>query len=45
MKACSLAVDIGASSGKVIAGYVENDTLHAREVHRFENRLIQKKVH
>ena len=45
MKACSLAVDIGASSGKVIAGYVENDTLHAREVHRFENRLIQKKGH
>ena len=45
MKTCSLAVDIGASSGKVFAGYVENDVLHTQEIHRFENRLIRRKGH
>ena len=34
-----LAVDIGASSGRHILGYIENDKLHLEEVYRFENRL------
>src|SRR5690606_15824631 len=45
MKTCSLAVDIGASSGKVFAGYVENDVLHTQENHRCDNRLIRRKGH
>lgn len=45
MKACSLAVDIGASSGKVIAGYVENDALRTREVHRFDNQMVRRGGH
>ena len=36
------AVDIGASSGRVIVGWVENGTMHLQEVHRFDN--IQKRV-
>lgn len=34
-----LAVDIGASSGRHILGYIENDKLVLEEVYRFENRL------
>ncbi len=45
MKTCSLAVDIGASGGRVIAGYVVNGTLHLEEVYRFENRMVQKNNH
>ncbi|MBU8568256.1 rhamnulokinase [Virgibacillus pantothenticus] len=42
MRSCSLAVDIGASSGTVIAGYLQNKKMVIDEVYRFENRLIQK---
>lgn len=42
---CSLAVDIGASSGKMLAGYVKNGKLKLKEVHRFENNLIKKGGH
>ncbi len=34
-----LAVDIGASGGRHILGYIENDKLVLEEVYRFENRL------
>jgi rhamnulokinase len=37
-----LAVDIGASSGRHIIGWVENGIIHDREVHRFENGLKNK---
>ncbi|MBS4207836.1 rhamnulokinase [Bacillus sp. FJAT-50079] len=37
-----LAVDIGASSGRVLAGEVQNGKITIQELHRFENRLIQK---
>ncbi|PSL36273.1 L-rhamnulokinase [Planomicrobium soli] len=45
MKNHSLAVDIGASSGRVIAGALEKDRLELVEVHRFENKLIEKNGH
>ena len=32
-----LAVDLGASSGRVIAASLENDKLSLQEVHRFAN--------
>ncbi|MFS0749133.1 rhamnulokinase [Oceanobacillus sp. 1P07AA] len=38
---CNLAVDIGASSGRVIAGYLQNGKLLLDEVHRFDNTLIE----
>ncbi|MCJ8006451.1 rhamnulokinase [Lederbergia wuyishanensis] len=32
-----IAVDIGASSGRLVAGKVENETLEIQEIHRFSN--------
>ncbi len=37
-----VAVDIGASSGRLIAGHIENGALQLQEVHRFENKIVQK---
>src|SRR5690625_4482842 len=42
MQKCSLAVDIGASSGRVIAGYLRDGKMILDEVHRFENKIIEK---
>ncbi|MBP3952230.1 rhamnulokinase [Bacillus suaedae] len=42
LKYC-LSVDIGASSGRLILGHVENQQLQIQEVHRFENKMIEKK--
>ncbi|MEM0925812.1 MAG: rhamnulokinase family protein [Planctomycetota bacterium] len=36
-----LAVDLGASSGRVIAGWLVNDRLKLEEVHRFDNEPVQ----
>src|SRR5690349_7055192 len=36
-----LAVDLGATSGRVIAGRLEGGRLTTRELHRFENRPLQ----
>ncbi len=38
----SLAVDIGASSGRVILGHLENSKLSLQEIHRFENQIVKK---
>ncbi|MEH7130746.1 rhamnulokinase [Neobacillus drentensis] len=38
----SIAVDIGASSGRLILGYLENGLLKLDEIHRFENKIIKK---
>ncbi|PLS02861.1 rhamnulokinase [Neobacillus cucumis] len=38
----SIAVDIGASSGRLILGWLENGLLKLEEIHRFENKIIQK---
>lgn len=37
-----LAVDIGASSGRHILGWVENGVIKDKEIHRFDNGLIEK---
>lgn len=37
----SLAVDIGASSGRLIVGEC-NKKIHLTEIHRFENQIIEK---
>lgn len=41
MKKCSLAVDIGASSGRIVVGYVEDGLIKKKEIHRFDNSLIE----
>ena len=38
----SLAIDIGASSGRHILGWMENDKLCIEEVYRFENYLLNE---
>jgi rhamnulokinase len=38
----SIAVDIGASSGRLILGYLENGILKLEEIHRFENQIVKK---
>ncbi|GLF90757.1 rhamnulokinase [Bacillus safensis] len=42
MKKCCLAVDIGASSGRLIASHLEDGLLNLKEIHRFENKMVQK---
>jgi len=37
----SIAVDIGASSGRLILGYLENGLLKLDEIHRFENKIVK----
>ncbi len=37
-----LAVDIGASSGRHILGWLEDEKLHLEEIYRFENILVEK---
>lgn len=39
---CSVAVDIGASSGRLIAGFLDEGMLKLHEIHRFENKLVLK---
>ncbi len=45
MQKCNLAVDIGASSGRVIAGYLANGKLKLDEIHRFDNGMEMKNGH
>lgn len=40
-----LAIDIGASSGRLILGHVENGLIKCEEIHRFENRLYDVDGH
>ncbi|WP_122630641.1 rhamnulokinase [Lucifera butyrica] len=40
-----LAVDIGASSGRHILGWIENGKVRIEEIYRFENRLEEKDGH
>lgn len=37
-----LAIDIGASSGRHILGYIENGVLKEEEIYRFENNIINQ---
>lgn len=36
-----IAIDLGASSGRVIAGIIEDGSLRLHEIHRFENPAIE----
>ena len=45
MPNCHLAVDIGASSGRHMIGYLEDGKICLKELYRFENRLIHKDDH
>ncbi|GGE36793.1 rhamnulokinase [Pullulanibacillus camelliae] len=45
MTTYSLAIDIGASSGRCILGHIEAGRLVLQEVYRFENRLVKKDSH
>ncbi|WP_371069065.1 rhamnulokinase [Sediminibacillus sp. JSM 1682029] len=45
MSKCSIAVDIGASSGRLIAGCLQDNNLKLKEIHRFDNNLIIKDGH
>ncbi|MEM5594073.1 hypothetical protein AAHH67_24085 [Niallia circulans] len=38
----TLAVDIGASSGRLILGSVQLEKLELKEIHRFDNKMIKK---
>ncbi len=40
-----LAIDIGASSGRHILGWLENGRIQTREVYRFENGVHEKDSH
>lgn len=40
-----LSIDIGASSGRHILGYLEDGKLKLEEIYRFENRQIHKNGH
>ncbi len=37
-----VAVDIGASSGRLILGHMENGKMELEEIHRFENGMVKK---
>lgn len=37
-----LAIDIGASSGRHMIGWIEDDMMHLEEVYRFENGMQEK---
>ncbi|MGS2778548.1 rhamnulokinase [Robertmurraya sp. GLU-23] len=45
MNKYSIAVDIGASSGRLMLGHRENGHLQLRELYRFENKIVQKGNH
>ncbi len=45
MRPCYLAVDIGASSGRHILGFVQDGRIELKEIYRFENGLIHKNGH
>ena len=40
-----LAVDIGASSGRIILGNLNDGKLNLEEIHRFDNGIIEKSGH
>lgn len=40
-----LAIDLGASSGRHIVGWRENEELHTKEVYRFTNEVISAEGH
>ena len=45
MQTCTLAVDIGASSGRHIVGTVQDGRIVLQEIYRFENGVRRKDGH
>lgn len=45
MRKYTLAVDIGASSGRLILGFSEDGHLQLEEIHRFSNNIVKKGQH
>ncbi|MHB8129081.1 MAG: rhamnulokinase [Mobilitalea sp.] len=45
MRTYYLAVDIGASSGRHILGYVEEKKIYINEIYRFDNKLVKRNGH
>jgi rhamnulokinase len=43
MEIRSLAIDIGASSGRLIQGTLEDDMISLEEIHRFKNQITNKR--
>ena len=41
MEPCVLAIDLGASSGRVIAALTDGKTLRCHEIHRFANEPVR----
>ncbi|SEN50716.1 L-rhamnulokinase [Amphibacillus marinus] len=39
---CHLAVDIGASSGRLMAGFLDQEKLVLKEIYRFNNQMIRQ---
>ena len=39
---CSLAIDIGASGGRHILGFLDNGKITLKEIYRFENNVVNK---
>lgn len=42
MTRLAIAVDIGASGGRLIAGWLNKGLLTLKEIHRFENKIVKK---
>ncbi|HEY4537055.1 MAG TPA: rhamnulokinase [Erysipelothrix sp.] len=45
VKECVISVDIGASSGRVMVSYFDNNQLKIEEIHRFPNNFEKKGQH
>ena len=42
---CYAAIDLGASSGRIVIGYINNDQIKLDEIYRFDNIQIKKNNH
>ena len=40
-----LAVDIGASSGRHVLGYIEDGVIKTQEIYRFKNGFFEENAH
>ena len=40
-----LAVDLGASSGKMLLGYTQDGRIALKEIHRFDNNMVELNGH
>ena len=45
MQKCTLAIDIGASSGRHILGRVEDGKIRLEEIYRFDNKQLSRNGH